>query len=244
VYWPAFLMSAGLALPKRVFVHGFVNYKGEKMSKSLGNTVDPLELVEKYGLDAVRFFLLREISYGQDGGYSHEAIVGRINADLANEFGNLVQRCLTLVSKNFDATVPNPGEFNDDDRALLDRANGLLQRCRAEFDVQQPHLALEALWLTLGETNKYFSAYQPWALAKSGTEQDRTRMGAVLYVTLEVVRIVAILVQPVIPESAGKVLDLLAQDARTFADLATPLPAGRRLPPHVAIFPRYLEPKD
>src|SRR5690606_24875976 len=151
VYWPAFLMSAGIALPKRVFVHGFLYNKGEKMSKSVGNVVDPLALVDEYGLDAVRFFLLREISYGQDGSYSHEAIVSRINADLANEFGNLVQRSLTMVNKNCDAAVPTPGEFTDEDRALLDRANGLLERCRAEFDGQQMHLALEAIWLTLGE---------------------------------------------------------------------------------------------
>lgn len=244
VYWPAFLMSAGLELPKRVFVHGFVNNKGEKMSKSVGNVVDPLDLVEQYGLDAVRFFLMREISYGQDGSYSHEAIVGRINADLANEFGNLVQRCLTMVAKNCAGTVPNPGDFTDDDRALLNRANGLLAKCRAEFDVQQPHLALEAIWLTLGETNKYFSANQPWALAKSGTDEDLARMATVLYVTMEVVRIVAILVQPVMPDSAAKILDLLAQDDRTFADIATALPAGRVLPAPAPVFPRYVEPKE
>lgn len=127
VYWPAFLMSAGVQLPKRVFVHGFLYNKGEKMSKSVGNVIDPLALIDTYGLDALRFFLLREISYGQDGSYSHEAIVGRINADLANEFGNLVQRSLTMVAKNCDAKVPTPGEFTDEDRALLDRANGLLE---------------------------------------------------------------------------------------------------------------------
>jgi methionyl-tRNA synthetase len=243
VYWPAFLMSAGIEPPKRVFAHGFVNNKGEKMSKSVGNTVDPLDLIDTYGLDAVRFFLIREISYGQDGGYSHEAIVGRVNADLANEFGNLAQRTLTLVAKNFDSVIPRPAEYTDNDRALLDRAAGLLDRCRAEFDVQQPHLALEAMWLTLGETNKYFSANQPWALAKSGVDADRARMATVLYVTLEVVRTVATLVQPVMPESAGKILDLLAEDGRCFADLATPLAAGRQLPAPVVVFPRYVEPK-
>lgn len=243
VYWPAFLMSAGLPVPKRVFVHGFLYNKGEKMSKSVGNVVDPLALVDEYGLDAVRFFLLREISYGQDGSYSHEAIVGRINADLANEFGNLVQRSLKMVARDFDSTVPTPGEFTEDDRALLDRAGELLTRCRAEFEVQQPHLALEAIWLTLGEANRYFSAQQPWVLAKSGTEEDRAREATVLYVTLEVVRIVAILVQPVMPGSAAKILDLLAQQGRTFADIATPLTAGVPLPAPEAVYPRYVEPK-
>ncbi|WP_062995514.1 methionine--tRNA ligase [Nocardia mikamii] len=243
VYWPAFLMSAGIELPKRVFVHGFLFNKGEKMSKSVGNVVDPLALVEQYGLDAVRFFLLREISYGQDGSYSHDAIVGRINTDLANEYGNLVQRSLKMVARDFDSAVPTPGEFTDADRELLDRANGLLERCRTEFDGQQLHLALEAIWLTLGETNKYFSAQQPWALAKSGTPEDVAREATVLYVTLEVLRIVSILVQPVIPGSAGRILDQLGQTARTFADLATPIEAGLALPAPEPVFPKYIEPK-
>ncbi|KAF0848705.1 methionine--tRNA ligase [Nocardia caishijiensis] len=244
VYWPAFLMSAGIELPERVFVHGFLYNKGEKMSKSTGNIVDPLDLVATYGLDQVRFFLLREISYGQDGSYSNEAIAGRINSDLANEFGNLAQRSLTMVNKNCDAKVPTPGEFTADDRALLDRAAGLLDKCRTEFDAQQMHLALEAIWLTLGETNRYFSANAPWALRKSGTEEDLARMATVLYVTLEVVRVVAILVQPVMPGSAAKLLDLLGQEARTFADLSTPLAPGTDLPAPEPVFPRYVEPKD
>ncbi len=244
VYWPAFLMSAGIEVPKRVFVHGFLYNKGEKMSKSVGNVVDPLALVEEYGVDPVRFFLLREISYGQDGSYSHEAIVGRINTDLANEFGNLVQRSLKLVARDCGSVVPTPGEFTDADRALLERANGLLERCRTEFDAQQMHLALEAIWLTLGEANKYFSAEAPWALAKSGTEEDLAREATVLYVTIELLRIVAILVQPVLPESAGKILDLLAQQNRTFADITNPLVAGTPLPAPEAVYPRYVEPKN
>ncbi len=243
VYWPAFLMSAGIELPKRVFVHGFLYNKGEKMSKSVGNVVDPLALVDEYGVDAVRFFLLREISYGQDGSYSHETIVGRINTDLANEFGNLVQRSLKLVARDCGAVVPTPGEFTEADRALLDRANGLLERCRAEFDAQQMHLALEAIWLTLGEANRYFSAEAPWALAKTDTEESLAREATVLYVTIELLRIVAILVQPVMPESAGKILDLLAQQNRSFADIATPLVPGTALPEPEAVYPRYVEPK-
>jgi methionyl-tRNA synthetase len=244
VYWPAFLLSAGIELPKRVFVHGFLYNKGEKMSKSVGNVVDPLALVDSYGLDAVRFFLLREISYGQDGSYSHEAIVGRINSDLANEYGNLAQRSLKMVARDCNSAVPTPGEFTADDRELLDRANGLLDRCRAEFDQQQIHLALEAIWLTLGETNRYFSAQQPWALAKSGTPEDLAREATVLYVTLEVLRIVSILVQPIIPGSAGKILDLLAQTGRTFADIATPIEPALPLPTPEPVFPKYIEPKD
>ncbi|MEC3916978.1 methionine--tRNA ligase [Nocardia sp. CDC160] len=244
VYWPAFLMSAGIELPKRVFVHGFVNYKGEKMSKSVGNVVDPMDLVETFGLDAVRFFLLREISYGQDGSYSEEAIIGRINSDLANEYGNLAQRCLKMVGRDFGGVVPTPGEFTAEDTALLERANGLLTAVRAEFDQQQIHLGLEQLWLTLGETNRYFSAQAPWTLAKSGTPEDTAREGTILYVTMEVLRIVSILVQPVIPASAAKILDLLGVPARTFADLATPLTAGTALPEPEVVFPKYVAPKN
>ncbi|WP_028477663.1 methionine--tRNA ligase [Nocardia sp. CNY236] len=244
VYWPAFLMSAGVQLPKRVFVHGFLYNKGEKMSKSVGNVVDPLELVENYGVDAVRFFLLREISYGQDGSYSHEAIVSRINSDLANEFGNLVQRCSKLVARDCGGVVPTPGEFTADDRGLLDLAGTLLERCRAEFDTQQMHLALEAIWLTLGETNRYFSAQAPWALAKAGTPADHAREATVLYVTLEVLRIAAVLTQPVMPAAAGRVLDQLGQQNRTFADLATPIAPGVSLPAPEPVFPKYIEPKD
>ncbi|TSD99740.1 methionine--tRNA ligase [Skermania sp. ID1734] len=241
VYWPAFLMSAGIELPKRVFAHGFVNYKGEKMSKSVGNVIDPTQLIATYGLDAVRFFLLREISYGQDGSYSHEAIVTRINADLANDLGNLAQRSLTMVAKNCDGVVPTPGEYTPEDRELLDSASALLARCREEFEVQQMHLALEAIWSVLGETNRYFSAQQPWVLRKT----DPARMATVLYVTLGVLRVVGILVQPVMPDSAAKILDLLAvePDRRSFADIATTLEPGRPLPAPSPVFPRYVEPE-
>ncbi|MEU0539407.1 methionine--tRNA ligase [Nocardia sp. NPDC005978] len=243
IYWPAFLMSAEIALPKRIFAHGFLYNKGEKMSKSTGNVVDPMELVDTYGLDAVRFFLLREISYGQDGSYSHEGIVSRINTDLANEYGNLAQRCLKMVLRDFGGVVPAPGDFTDEDKALLERANGLPEKVRAEFDQQLIHLGLEHLWLTLGETNRYFSAQAPWTLAKSGTPEDIAREGTILYVTMEVLRIVTLLVQPVIPAAAGRILDLLGQTDRDFAAVATPLTPGLALPEPEVVFPKYVEPK-
>ena len=242
VYWPAFLMSAGLELPKRVFVHGFLYNKGEKMSKSVGNVVDPLEMVDEYGLDAVRFFLLREISFGQDGSYSHEAIVARMNADLSNELGNLAQRSLSMVAKNCNGAVPTPGEFTDADIALLTQADTLLEKVRAEFDVQAVHLGLEAIWHVLAETNRYFSAQEPWVLRKT----DTARMETVLYVTLEVVRIVGILVQPVMPDAADKILSILGQrpESRQFADIATRIVAGTALPAPAPVFPRYVEPEE
>ena len=236
VYWPAFLMSAGVELPKRVFAHGFLFNKGEKMSKSVGNVVDPENLIDEFGLDPVRYFFLREVSYGQDGSYSAEAIVSRINSDLSNEFGNLAQRTLSMIGKYFDGAVPQPGELTDVDKTLLERADGLLPQVRAHFDDQAIHLGLEALWSTLAETNRYISSQEPWKLAK--TDLDRT--GTVLYVCAEVVRIVALLAQPAMPESTGKILDLLAVgDDRQFAAVARRLAPGTSLPKPSPVFPRY-----
>jgi methionyl-tRNA synthetase len=241
VYWPAFLMSAGIDVPKRVFAHGFLLNKGEKMSKSVGNIVDPNTLIDTFGVDQVRYFLLREVPFGQDGSYSEEAIISRINADLANELGNLAQRSLSMIAKNLDGVAPTPGEFTAEDRELLDLADGLLNRVRAEFDSQAMHLALEAIWLMLGAANRYFSAQEPWVLRKSDAESDRQRFATVLYVTIEAVRIAALLVQPVMPESAGKLLDLLGQspEQRSFASVKTRLEPGTALPAPTGVFPRY-----
>ena len=241
VYWPAFLMSAGIDSPRRVFAHGFLLNRGEKMSKSVGNIVDPVTLVDTFGLDQVRYFLLREVPFGQDGSYSEDAIITRINTDLANELGNLAQRSLSMVAKNLDGIVPTPGEFSTDDTELLAIADGLLERVRAEFDSQAMHLALEAIWLMLGAANRYFSAQQPWVLRKSESQADQTRFATVLYVTCEVVRIAALLIQPVMPDSAGKLLDLLGQrqDQRSFAAVTALLAAGTALPAPTGVFPRY-----
>ncbi|MGY4712418.1 methionine--tRNA ligase [Mycolicibacterium sp. CBM1] len=241
VYWPAFLMSAGIELPRRVFAHGFINVKGEKMSKSVGNVIDPIALVDEFGVDQVRYFFLREVPFGQDGSYSEDAIIGRINADLANEFGNLAQRSLSMVNKNLGAAVPTPGGFSAQDAELLALADGLLDRVRAAFDEQQMHLALEAIWLMLGAANRYFSAQEPWVLRKSETSADQDRFRTVLYVTLEVVRIAALLVQPVMPTSAAKLLDLLGQpeSQRDFSAIGVRIAPGTALPAPSGVFPRY-----
>jgi methionyl-tRNA synthetase len=241
VYWPAFLMSAGIELPRRVFAHGFLLNRGEKMSKSVGNIVDPVTLVDRFGVDQVRYFLLREVPFGQDGSYSEEAIVTRINTDLSNELGNLAQRSLSMVAKNLGGVVPEPGEFTTPDAGLLKAADGLLERVRASFDSQAMHLALEAIWLMLGEANKYFSAQQPWVLRKSESEADQARFRTVLYTTCETVRIAALLVQPVMPESAAKMLDLLgqAENQRAFTAIGARLAPGTKLPPPTGVFPRY-----
>jgi methionyl-tRNA synthetase len=244
VYWPAFLMSAGIPLPGRVFAHGFLYNRGEKMSKSVGNVVDPVSLVQSFGVDQLRYFLLREVPFGQDGSYSEDGIISRINTDLANEFGNLAQRSLSMVNKNLDALVPEPGEFSAEDAELLRLADGLLARVREAFDQQAMHQGLEAIWLMLGAANRYFSAQEPWVLRKSDSVDAQVRFRTVLYVTLEAVRIAAVLVQPVMPDSAARMLDLLgqAEDSRDFAALGSRIVPGTALPSPTGVFPRYEAP--
>jgi len=241
VYWPAFLMSAGIALPKRVYGHGFVFNRGEKMSKSVGNVIDPFDLVAHYGLDQVRYFLLREVPFGQDGNYSHESIVNRTNADLANDLGNLAQRSLSMIAKNLGGRVPARGTLTEDDQAILDRATAALGEARRFMAEQQIHLALGAIFSVVAEANRYFAGQEPWALRKT----DPERMETVLHTTIETVRRVALLCQPFMPDSAAKLLDLLAvpADERGFAqvDEAHVLTSGAALPPPVGVFPRYVE---
>ena len=244
VYWPAFLMSAGLPLPKRVFGHGFLLNKGTKMSKSLGNVVDPFGLAETYGVDQLRYFFLREVSFGQDGNYSHDAIVGRINADLANDLGNLAQRSLSMIAKNCEGRVPPRGTLNEADEAMLAMADAALAKAREAMKDFALHTVLADLWALIAEANRYFANNEPWRLTKT----DPARRDTILYVTIEVLREVAILVQPVMPVAAGKLLDLLgvAQEDRSFAALGAEhrLVSGTALPAPSAIFPRYVEPED
>jgi methionyl-tRNA synthetase len=243
IYWPAFLMSAGLELPKRIMIHGFLQNNGVKMSKSLGNVVAPADFVAQYGLDQVRYFFLREVPFGADGNYNHEAIVGRMNSDLANNFGNLAQRSLSMVAKNCEGRVPVPGAFSAEDAALLGQANGLLDVVRGAFEKQEFSRALEAIWTVLGDTNAYFAEQAPWVLRKTDVE----RMNTVLYVTLEVLRIVSILAQPVMPTATAAILDTLGQPegaARQFEALGTPIAAGTELPAPAPVFPKYEEPAE
>jgi methionyl-tRNA synthetase len=244
VYWPAFLWSAGIELPKRVYAHGFLFNRGEKMSKSVGNVVDPFDLIRTYGRDQVRYFFLREVPFGQDGSYSHEAIQQRINADLANDLGNLAQRSLSMIARNCDGILPSPTDLSPADSKLLADADALIGICRTAMKSQQIHAALNAIWAVVADANRYFAAAEPWALKKT----DPARMGTVLYVTAEVIRQVAILVQPVMPESGARMLDILAvpADARSFDALGgtTRLAAGVTLPPPAPVFPRWMAPES
>jgi methionyl-tRNA synthetase len=244
VYWPAFLMAAGVAPPKRVFAHGWWTNEGQKISKSFGNVIDPIKLVEEYGLDPVRYFLVREVPFGNDGDFSHKSMVHRMNGDLANDFGNLVQRVLSMVYRYCDAAVPTPGPYHAEDESLLAQAHGLLSRMRADMDVQAFHKAYGALWEMIGEANRYVDTQAPWALRKS----DPERFATVLYTLAEVIRHLAILAQPVVPESAGKILEQLSVDdeARSFDRLGPEhaLAGGTPIPKPEGVFPRYVDAEE
>jgi len=241
VYWPAFLMSAGIEVPRRIFSHGFLFNRGEKMSKSVGNVIDPFALADAYGVDQLRYFFLREVPFGQDGNYSHEAIVNRTNADLANDLGNLAQRSLSMIAKQFAGELPKPGALSAADQSILDAADGMIGKAREAMATQQLHQVLNAVWSVVAEANRYFAGAAPWALAKT----DPAKQGTVLYVTAEVLRQIAILAQPFVPKSAEKLLDLLAVPAneRSFAFLGGKhrIAAGSKLPAPAPVFPRYVE---
>jgi len=240
VYWPAFLMAAGLDPPRRIFAHGWWTVEGEKMSKSLGNGIPPDVLVEKYGVDPARYFLLRELPFGSDGDFSHRAVVGRLNGDLANDFGNLAQRVLVMINRECSACVPAPEALSAADTALLDAARDLLETVREHVEQQAFHLALETIWRVVGDANRYVDEQAPWALRRT----DPARMGTVLYTLAETIRHLAILAQPFIPGAASKLLNQLAvpEAARRFAAFETaPLIPGTPLPRPEGIFPRFVD---
>ncbi len=241
VYWPAFLMAAGVEPPQRVFAHGWWTNEGEKISKSLGNIIDPFKLIEQYGLDPVRYFLLREVPFGKDGDFSKTAMVTRMNSELANDFGNLAQRVLSMIHKNCDAQVPQPGAMEKADKALIEKVHSLLDTLYPYFQEQAFHRVLDGLWRVIGDANRYTDEQAPWALKKT----DPERMNTVLYVLAEVIRHLSILTQPFMPDSTEKLLDQLsvATSARCFAYLGPDyaLAAGTSLPEPEGVFPRYAE---
>jgi methionyl-tRNA synthetase len=241
VYWPAFLMSAGIPLPRCVFAHGFLLHRGEKMSKSAGNVVDPMELAERYGVDALRYFLLREVNFGQDGSYSDEAIVTRSNADLANSFGNLAQRVLSFIAKNL-GRVPGEGRGEPADTELLD---AVARATREELPGAFEELALaqgcEAWMRAVFACNQYVDTQAPWALRKT----DPERMEAVLRTLLLAIRDLAIAIRPIIPASADRLLDTLNAGGRNYADLADRSWIDTaHLQPPTPIFPRLELPAE
>lgn len=239
VYWPAFLMSAGIEPPKRVFAHGWWTIEGQKMSKSLGNVIAPADLIERYGVDASRYFMMREVPFGNDGNFSHDSAVNRINSDLANGLGNLGQRTLSMIYKNCEEAIPEPQKFTDDDTQLLALSQEqMLPKVREELDVQRFHKALEVIMQVCDEANAYVDRQAPWTLKK----EDPVRMRTVLYVLAETIRCLALVMQPVTPDSAAKILDQLEipQNQRTFDALSADyaLKSGAKIDKPEGVFPR------
>jgi len=239
VYWPAFLMAAGLPTPRRVFAHGWWTVEGEKMSKSLGNVIDPIATIARYGLDPVRYFLLREVPFGNDGDFSHRALVTRMNVELANDLGNLAQRSLSLIARNCDGVLPATGDATAEDAEMLAMAAALPARLGTILDRQAFHEALEEIWKVVRAANAYIDRQAPWALRKT----DPVRMASVLRVLADVLRYIATVLQPFMPDSMAKLLDQLGvqPDQRDFAALVAPLPAGTKLPAPSGVFPRFVE---
>jgi methionyl-tRNA synthetase len=245
VFWPAFLMSAGVAPPLGVFAHGWWTVEGQKMSKSLGNVVDPYEMVETYGADAFRYFLLREVPFGLDGDFSKKALVHRINSDLANDFGNLLNRTLGMLGKYFDGTVPVPSPAGEEDRSLIALAGEVRNAVDEAMEEVEFHKALSAVWDLVKACNRYVDASAPWALAKDAAK--RKRLGTVLYNILEAARICVLLSAPFLPAAAQKMWEALGcAGAVEKMNLASAgawggLPSGATLPRSAVAFPRIEE---
>jgi methionyl-tRNA synthetase len=245
VYWPAFLMAAGIPVQQKVFAHGWWTVEGQKMSKSLGNVIAPIDLVQTYGLDQTRYFILREVPFGGDGDFSHTQALLRMNADLANGLGNLAQRTLSMIAKNCDSKVPNCGQLNAEDQALLDLAYGeTLLTFRADFEKFAFNRGLEAIWKLVNAANAYIDVQAPWGLKKT----DPARMETVLYVLAETIRCLGIFIQSVMPDSAAKILDQVVtpHDQRSYAHAIAgfALKSGTSLPAPQGVFPRLAPPEE
>ncbi len=209
VYWPAFLMAAGLPLPKQIWAHGWLLMDSAKMSKSLGNVVRPRPIVHVLGLDALRYYLLRETVFGQDGNFSYDALVQRYNSDLANGLGNLASRTAAMIEKNCGGKIPKPAALKPQDAALAKEAQEAIGEVMEQYNNLGFSRALEFIWSLIAAADKYLTSEQPWALGDS--EADQQRRATVLWTTAEVLRIVTVLAHPVLPESTAKVWSLLGQ---------------------------------
>ncbi len=237
VYWPAFLMAANVSLPKTVFAHGWWTVEGEKMSKSIGNTIDPVEMVNTYGSDALRYFLLRDLSFGQDGDFSKAMFINRLNTDLANTYGNLCQRVLSFIYKNVDATIPTPGEFTEEDKRMLNMPLEMLPNLRKAIDKFYLHRYVEAVWQIIGEGNRYVDAQKPWGLKNV----DPSRMNTVLYVLCDLIRQIAILTQPILPVASSKILAMLSVEISDLSMLEVALKPGLIITEPQPLFAKYIQ---
>lgn len=239
IIWPALLMAAGLEVPEKIFGHGFLLSRGEKMSKSVGNVISPFQLAKTYGVDVIRYFFLRDTVYGQDGNYSDEAIRGRLNADLANDLGNLVQRSLTMVQRSFEGIIPSgAAHLQEVDTQLLDEVRlnipRLVDSCMQQCAL---HMAIRHIWEAISCINRYFAMQEPWKYK----DVQNPRLSAILYATLEALRCIGIQLQPIMPTTASRLLTSLGvpQMERSFAHLPSPLEEGSLLGSFSSLFPRF-----
>lgn len=242
IYWPAFLMACGLEVPKRIFAHGWWTRDGHKMSKSVGNVIDPFDLIQMYGSDAVRYFLVAEIPFGNDGDFSHRAFVQRVNTDLANDFGNLVHRTCSMVKKNFGGHIPRPvGEFTEEDKALLDLSVVAMHNITNHLDKLALHMICSEILVVARAGNKYINDQAPWALLKT----DVNRAATVLYITSELIRRISILLEPITPTACGKLFQQMGipPDMRSFESLTNMVAPDTDLSDLCVIFPRCNEPE-
>ncbi len=239
VYWPALLMAADLPLPKRLFAHGWWTNEGQKISKSLGNVIDPYDLVEEFGSDQVRYFLLSTVTFGRDADFSREALIQKSNTDLANDFGNLAQRVLSFAYKHADQQIPTPGELTENDQRMLSLAKAMPSKVREHAEQQALHKMCEEIWSVIREANRYVDQEEPWALRKTDTD----RMNTVLYVLMDVIRHAAIVAQCIVPKAAEKICDQLSlkPEDRMLASLDHPLAHGTEIPKPEGVFPRITD---
>ena len=205
IYWPAFLMAANLELPKRIFAHGWWTNEGSKISKSLGNVIDPINIISEYGLDQFRYFILREVPFGNDGDFSIKALKNRINSDLSNDLGNLCQRSLSMIHKNLDGVIPNKGNRNSNEDELIKRSEKIIEESIILMNDQKIHEYIKLVWVYINDANKYFNDQKPWELVKN----DIDRFNTVLNTTCELIKRIAIFIYPIMPNTSKKILDMI-----------------------------------
>lgn len=239
VYWPAFLMAAGIDLPKCIYAHGWWTNEGEKISKSLGNTIDPFELIETFGIDAVRYFMIREVPFGQDGNFSRQGLINRINSDLANSYGNLVQRVLSFIHKHCNEKIPNPNTMQSEDHDLMNLPLLVLPELYKHMNEFALNRYAESIWGIIFKANQYIDEQKPWSLKNDNVD----RMHTVLYVLAETIRKIAILTQPILPIGSEKILNFfnIPNDQKSLKNLDTALVGGSALLQPTGVYPRYAE---
>ena len=235
IYWPAFLIAAKLELPKRIYAHGWWTNEGNKISKSLGNVIDPVSIIDEYGLDQFRYFLLREVPFGNDGDFSIKALKNRVNSDLSNDLGNLCQRSLTMIEKSFDSVIPSPSDLTDKHIKLIKNFNHRLDQLIDKINVQDITGYIKNVWELISLSNKFFNDSKPWELKKNNVSEYKN----ILYVTANLIKQIGILINPIMPETSEKILHMLnINDINQFHQLDDIDISGLKLNEITPLFPR------